>query len=84
MILEEDLAKNVSMSLHNSFCFNNESKVKVLSNQAKILQEQREWMRAYEQLEAWEEIVCRVHQGLVSQRRRARTEQDIQGLVLES
>ena len=56
-ILEEDLAKNVSMSLHNSFCLNRESKVKSLPNQAKRLQEQREWMRSYEQLKAWEEIV---------------------------
>ena len=56
-ILEEDLAKNVSMSLHNSFCLNGELKVKGLSNQAKRLQEQREWMRSFEQLKAWEEIV---------------------------
>ena len=26
-------------------------------NQAKRLQEQREWMRAYEQLKAWEKIM---------------------------
>ena len=26
-------------------------------NQAKSLQEQREWMRSFEQLKAWEEIV---------------------------
>ena len=56
-IFEEDLAKNVSLSLHNSFCLNRESKVKGLPNQAKRLQEQKEWMRAYEQLKAWEEIV---------------------------
>ena len=56
-ILEEDLAKNVSLSLHNSFCLNRESKVKGLPNQAKRLQGQREWMRSYEQLKAWEEIV---------------------------
>ena len=56
-ILEEDLAKNVSMSLHNSFCLNRESKVKSLPNQVKRLQEQREWMRSYEQLKAWAEIV---------------------------
>ena len=56
-ILEEDLAKNVSLSLHNSFCLNGESKVKGLSNQAKRLQEQREWMRSFEQLKAWEKIV---------------------------
>ena len=31
-ILEEDLAKNVSLSLHNSFCLNRESKVKGLPN----------------------------------------------------
>ena len=57
LILDEDLAKNVSLSLHNSFCLNRESKVKGLPNQAKRLQEQREWMRAYEQLKAWKAIV---------------------------
>ena len=56
-ILEEDLANNVSLSLHNSFCLNRESKVKSSPNQAKRLQEQREWMRSYEQLKAWEDIV---------------------------
>ena len=56
-ILEEDLAKNVSLSLHNSFCLNRELKTKVLPNQASRFQEQREWMRSYEQLRAWEEIV---------------------------
>ena len=56
-ILEEDLAKNVSLSLHNSFCLNRESKVKSLPNQAKRLQEQREWMRSYEQLKAWEIVI---------------------------
>ena len=56
-ILEEDLAKNVSLILHNSFCLNRVSRVKSLPNQAKRLQEQREWMRSYEQLKAWEEIV---------------------------
>ena len=56
-ILEENLAKNMSLSLHNSFCLNKESKKKGLPNQAKRLQEQKEWMRAYEQLKAWEEIV---------------------------
>ena len=45
-ILEEDLAKNVSLSLHNSFCLNRESRVKSLPNQAKRLQEQREWMNS--------------------------------------
>ena len=54
-ILEEDLANNVS--LHNSFRLNRESKVKGLPYSVKRLQEQREWMRAYEQLKAWEEIV---------------------------
>ena len=49
--------KNISLSLHNSFCLNRESKVKRLPNQVKRLQEQREWMRSYEQLKAWEEIV---------------------------
>ena len=56
-ILEEDLAKNVSLRLHNSFYLNRESRVKSLSNQAKRLQEQREWMRSSEQLKAWKEIV---------------------------
>ena len=51
--LEEDLAKNVSLSLHNSFWLKRESKVKGLPNQAKLLQEQKEWTRAYEQLKAW-------------------------------
>ena len=36
---------------------NRESRVKSLPNQAKRLQEQREWMRSYEQLKAWEETV---------------------------
>ena len=40
-ILEEDLPKNVSLSLLNSFCLNRESKVKRLPNQTKRLQEQR-------------------------------------------
>ena len=31
--------------------------MKGLPNQAARLQEQREWMRSYEQLKAWEEIV---------------------------
>ena len=62
-ILGEDLVKNVSMSLHNSFCLNREPKVKSLPNQAKILQEQREWMRSYKQLKAWEEIVISSDDG---------------------
>ena len=45
------------MGLHNAFCLNRESRVKSLPNQAKRLQEQREWMQSYEQLKAWEEIV---------------------------
>ena len=56
-ILEEDLAKNVSLSLHNSFCLNRELKTKGSPNQATRLQEQKEWMRSFEQLRAWEEIV---------------------------
>ena len=48
-ILEEDWA--------NSFCLKRESKVKGLPNQAKRLQEQREWTQSYEQLKSWEEIV---------------------------
>ena len=31
--------------------------MKGLPHQANILQEQREWMRPYDQLKAWEEIV---------------------------
>ena len=53
----EDLAKNASLSLHNSFCLNRELKVKGLPNQAMRLQEQKEWMRSFERLKAWEEIV---------------------------
>ena len=56
-ILEEDLAKNVSLSLYISFCLNRELKTKDLPNQATSLQEQKEWMRSFEQLRAWEEIV---------------------------
>ena len=56
-ILEEDLAKNVSLSLHNSFCLNRELKLKGLPNQAMRLQEQKEWTRSFEQMKAWEEIV---------------------------
>ena len=37
LILEDDLAKNVSLNLHNSFCLNKEAKVKSLPNQAKRL-----------------------------------------------
>ena len=51
------MAKNVSLRLDNSFCLNRESKVKGLPNQAKRLQEQREWKRSFEQLKPWEEIV---------------------------
>ena len=51
------MAKNLSLSVHNSFCKNRDSKVKGLPNQARRLLEQREWMRSYEQLKAWEEIV---------------------------
>ena len=51
------MAKSVSLSLHNSICLNIESKVKVLPNQVKRLQEQREWMRSYKQLKAWEQIM---------------------------
>ena len=56
-IMEEDLAKMVSLSLHLSFCVNRESRVKKLPNHGRRLQQQRDWMRAYEQLKAWEEIV---------------------------
>ena len=56
-ILEEYLSKNVRLSLHNSFWLNRESNVKSLPSQPSRLQKQREWMRSYEQLKAWEEIV---------------------------
>ena len=56
-ILEEDLAKHVSLSFHNSFCLKRDSIVRSLPNQTRRMQEQREWMRSYEQLKAWEEIV---------------------------
>ena len=54
-ILEEDLAKNVSLSLHNSFCLNRESKVKGLPNQAKRFQEGVDAI--FPTKKAWEEIV---------------------------
>ena len=96
-ILEEDLAKSVSLSLHNSFCLNRESKVKSLLNQVKRLQEQREWMGSYEQLKAWEEIVissddeeallkqfaCQIRLNLVPRRQRTRDEQVAQREFLE-
>ena len=53
------MAKNESLSLHNSFCLNRDLKTKGLPNQAARLQNQREWMRSYEQLRAWEEIVIK-------------------------
>ena len=56
-ILEEDLAKNVSLSLHKSFCLNRELKTKSLPNQATRLQEQKEWMLSFKQLRAWKETV---------------------------
>ena len=97
-ILEEDMAKNVSLILHNSFCLNRESKVKSLPNQSRRLQDQRVWTRAYEKLKAWEEIVISsddeeelTRQITVSNASRlstskvgARVAQDAQGLVLES
>ena len=60
--MEEELTKNVSISLLNSFCVSRESNRGGgggggLSNQAKRPQELKEWTRAYEQLNAWEEIV---------------------------
>ena len=55
--MEEDLANMVSMSLHHSFCLNRESQVKKLPSHGKRLQGQRDWMRAYEQMKAWEVIV---------------------------
>ena len=76
----EDLAKNVSLNLHNYFYLNKESKVKNLPNRAKRLQE-------HEQLKGWEEITIssddeeelssrlqsRLYQGPASRRRGART-----------
>ena len=56
-MLEEDLAKNFSLSLHHSFCLNREATVKKLPNSATRWQERREWMRAYEKLKGWKEIV---------------------------
>ena len=56
-ILGEDLVKNVSLSLYYSFCLNRELKKKGLPHQAARLQEQKEWMRSFEQLRAWEEVV---------------------------
>ena len=47
----------MSLSLHNTFCLNRESKRKSLPSQTRRLQEQREWTRSYKQLKAWEEIV---------------------------
>ena len=49
-----DLAKNVNLSLHNTFYLNKESKVKSLPNLTRKFQE---WMLTYEQLKAWEKIV---------------------------
>ena len=46
-ILKEDLSKNVSLILHNSFCLIR-VKVKKLSKYLKRLQKQRELMRTYE------------------------------------
>ena len=97
-ILEEDLAENVSLSLHNSFCLNRESKVKGLPTQAERLQEQREWMRSYVQLKALEEIVIdsedeeellrQIAVSSVSEpstsRRRTRDEQVAKWEILES
>ena len=51
------MEKNVSLSLQKSFCLNKELKTKGLPNLATRLQEQNEWMRSFEQLRAWEEIV---------------------------
>ena len=42
LILEEDLAKNASLSLHHSFCLNREPKAKKLTGQPRRLQKQRE------------------------------------------
>ena len=96
-ILEEDLAKNVSLSLHNSFCLNRELKTKGLPNQAARLQEQRDWMQSYEQLRAWEivissddeeallrQITVSYHQVLALRRLGIRIEQGAQCGFLES
>ena len=57
------MAKKVSLSLHKSFCLNRESKVKGLANQVKKLPGERDLMRAYEQLKAWEKIVISSDEG---------------------
>ena len=54
---DKNFAKSVSLSLHHSFCLNREPKVKKLLNPPRNLQEQKEGMRAYGQLKAWERIV---------------------------
>ena len=56
-ILEEYLAKNVSLSPRHSFCLNRDPKMNKQPNYPKRLQEQREWMLSYEELKAWDEIV---------------------------
>ena len=72
--------------------------MKSLQNQTRRLQEQREWMQAYEELKAWEEIVIDsddkeelMKQITVSsaseprpRRRGALVEQDAQDSVFES
>ena len=94
-ILEEDLAKNVNLSLHNTFCLNKESKVKSPPNLTRKLQE---WMRTYEQLKAWEKIVISSDDeedlsrrlsvfsasGASTSKTGASAEQGAQGLVHES
>ena len=47
----------MSLSLHNFFCLNSDFKLKKLLNHPRRFQEQKEWIRAYEQLKACEEIV---------------------------
>ena len=72
--------------------------MKALPNHAKRLQEQKKWMRSYEQLKAWEETVISSddEEELASQitrsnvsgpstsKTRNTTEEGVQGLVLES
>ena len=53
----QETPANPSKCDHDGVEKNRESKVKSLPNQSKRLQEQREWIRSYEQLKAWEEIV---------------------------
>ena len=56
LILEANLPMYVSLSLDHSFCLNKKPRVKKLLSHPRRLEEQRERMRTYAQLKAWEEI----------------------------